>query len=323
MPTQTEVFFERNDLIVSKTDLKGNLTYVNEIFLRISEYGEEELIGQPHSFIRHPSMPRCVFKLLWDRLQAGSEIFAYVKNMTKSGAYYWVLAHATPSITASGEVVSVMTNSFTASKVLAAAATAAAILAIAALDMAEAHQPLLVGAAALVGLIGLGAMLFGAGGAGNRSIAYARQICLDAAAGNFEARIINIEDKGELGQLFRAINNLIDRSDAYLRESAAAMDHVARGVFYRRIIETGTIGSFLAGARRINSAIDTMSGKMQESRRIVDKITHVMGSVSSAATELESTSLSMQSTAERASLRAEAATSGADQASTSVGTVAA
>ncbi|MBK8160411.1 MAG: PAS domain-containing protein [Rhodospirillaceae bacterium] len=109
-PTQTEVFFERNDLIVSKTDLKGNLTYVNEIFLRISEYSEAELLGQPHSFIRHPSMPRCVFKLLWDRLQAGAEIFAYVKNMTKSGAYYWVLAHATPSVTASGEVVGYHSN---------------------------------------------------------------------------------------------------------------------------------------------------------------------------------------------------------------------
>lgn len=66
--------------------------------MAISGFTEPELLGQPHSMIRHPDMPRAVFKLLWDRLGAGHEIFAYVKNMTKSGDYYWVHAHVTQSI---------------------------------------------------------------------------------------------------------------------------------------------------------------------------------------------------------------------------------
>jgi PAS domain S-box-containing protein len=109
-PTRNERFFDKNDIIVSKTDLKGHLTYVNRVFMAISDYTEPELLGQPHSLIRHPDMPRCVFKLLWDRLLAGKEIFAYVKNMTKTGDFYWVLAHATPSFTPSGEVLGYHSN---------------------------------------------------------------------------------------------------------------------------------------------------------------------------------------------------------------------
>ena len=109
-PTDKEVFFGKDEIIVSKTDLKGHLTYVNRTFLTISGYDEEELLGQPHSLIRHPSMPRCVFRLLWTYLQSGREIFAYVKNMTKSGDYYWVLAHATPSVTLGGETVGYHSN---------------------------------------------------------------------------------------------------------------------------------------------------------------------------------------------------------------------
>lgn len=109
-PTTNERSFDRNEIIVSKTDLQGRMTYVNRVFMTISDYTEPELLGQPHSLIRHPDMPRSVFKLLWDRLQAGKEIFAYVKNMTKTGDFYWVLAHATPSVTASGETVGYHSN---------------------------------------------------------------------------------------------------------------------------------------------------------------------------------------------------------------------
>ena len=101
-PTGREVFFDRNDLIVSKTNLKGHITYANDIFLEIAGYTEAEVIGQPHNLIRHPDMPRCVFKLLWDTIQAGTEIFAYVINMSKSGDHYWVLAHVTPSYDTNG-----------------------------------------------------------------------------------------------------------------------------------------------------------------------------------------------------------------------------
>jgi len=109
-PTATERHFDKNEIIVSKTDLKGHMIYVNRVFMAISDYQESELLGQPHSMIRHPDMPRCVFKLLWERLQSGKEIFAYVKNMTKTGDFYWVLAHVTPTILASGEIVGYHSN---------------------------------------------------------------------------------------------------------------------------------------------------------------------------------------------------------------------
>lgn len=104
-PTGREVFFDRKDYIVSKTNLKGHITYANDIFLDIAGYTEEEVIGKPHNMIRHPDMPRCVFKLLWDTIQTGSEIFAYVVNMAKNGDHYWVLAHVTPSYDSAGQIV--------------------------------------------------------------------------------------------------------------------------------------------------------------------------------------------------------------------------
>ncbi|KPF95209.1 chemotaxis protein [Rhodopseudomonas sp. AAP120] len=109
-PTDVEVFFDADDIIVSKTDLKGRITYANKVFSDVCGYSEAELIGQPHSIVRHPDMPRCVFKLLWDTLAEGREIFAYVKNMTRRGDYYWVFAHVTPSFDASGRVVGYHSN---------------------------------------------------------------------------------------------------------------------------------------------------------------------------------------------------------------------
>jgi PAS domain S-box-containing protein len=96
-PTNREIFFAANDLIVSKTDPKGRLTYANQTFCSMAGYEEMELLGQPHSLIRHPDMPRAVFKLLWDALFEGREVFAYVKNMARNGDHYWVFAHVTPS----------------------------------------------------------------------------------------------------------------------------------------------------------------------------------------------------------------------------------
>jgi PAS domain S-box-containing protein len=91
-----EVTFSEDLFIVSKTDTKGKITYGNETFIEISGYSEEELIGAPHNILRHPDMPKYVFKLLWERIQAGKEIFAYVKNKTKDGKFYWVHAYITP-----------------------------------------------------------------------------------------------------------------------------------------------------------------------------------------------------------------------------------
>jgi PAS domain S-box-containing protein len=95
--TGTEVFFSDDEIIVSKTDLKGRITYANQTFCQLAGYTEAELLGQPHSIIRHPDMPRAVFKLLWDTVLTGREVFAYVKNLAKNGNYYWVFAHVTPS----------------------------------------------------------------------------------------------------------------------------------------------------------------------------------------------------------------------------------
>lgn len=109
-PTGRESPFETEEIIVSKTDLKGRLTYANDVFLRVAQMSEDEVIGAPHSIIRHPDMPRAVFKLLWDRLQSGQELFAYVVNMAKTGDHYWVFAHVTPSRNADGQVTGFHSN---------------------------------------------------------------------------------------------------------------------------------------------------------------------------------------------------------------------
>lgn len=109
-PTANERTFAEDDIIVSKTDAQGRITYANDVFLDVALYTEAEVLGQPHSMVRHPDMPRCVFKLLWDTIQARKEIFAYVKNMAKNGDFYWVFAHVTPSYDASGKVVGFHSN---------------------------------------------------------------------------------------------------------------------------------------------------------------------------------------------------------------------
>lgn len=96
-PTNVERVLREQDFIVSKTDRRGIITYGNEIFVEYSGYSETELLGAPHSILRHPHMPACVFKLLWTTIEAGEEIFAFVKNLSKDGGFYWVFAHVTPS----------------------------------------------------------------------------------------------------------------------------------------------------------------------------------------------------------------------------------
>lgn len=110
VPTDTEVFFRDEEFIVSKTDLKGRITYVNQTFCEVADYRESDLLGQPHSLIRHPDMPRAVFKLLWDTIIGGREIFAYVKNMTRTGDYYWVFAHVTPSYDRDKKIIGYHSN---------------------------------------------------------------------------------------------------------------------------------------------------------------------------------------------------------------------
>jgi PAS domain S-box-containing protein len=89
-PINEEIILQNNIYIESDTDLKGVITYVNDYFAEISRYTKEELIGQPHSIVRHPDMPKILFKILWDRIQSGQNFIAAVKNLAKDGRYYWV-----------------------------------------------------------------------------------------------------------------------------------------------------------------------------------------------------------------------------------------
>jgi len=104
-PQNIESTFGDDEIIVSKTNLKGHITYVNDVFCRLAEMPEEKALGAPHSIIRHPDMPRTIFYFLWQQIEAKKEIFAYVKNMSMTGKYYWVFAHVTPTIDANGNTV--------------------------------------------------------------------------------------------------------------------------------------------------------------------------------------------------------------------------
>lgn len=104
-PRDHELVMRDEDFIVSKTDTKGRITYANQVFIEFSGFAESEFMGKQHNVIRHPDMPRAVFKLLWDHIQSRKEIFAYVKNICKDGSYYWVLANVTPSVDDNGNVV--------------------------------------------------------------------------------------------------------------------------------------------------------------------------------------------------------------------------
>ncbi len=95
-PVNRERFFAPEELFFSTTDAKGIITSGNSVFARVSGYPESSLLGKPHNLIRHPDMPRIVFKLLWEYLEAGKPIAAFVKNMASDGAYYWVMATAAP-----------------------------------------------------------------------------------------------------------------------------------------------------------------------------------------------------------------------------------
>lgn len=90
-PIDQPVKWDETQTIVSKADLFGSLEYVNETFASVSGYDESELIGQPHNIIRHPDMPKVIFKVLWDNISKGKKFHGVIKNLAKSGKYYWVI----------------------------------------------------------------------------------------------------------------------------------------------------------------------------------------------------------------------------------------
>jgi len=97
LDTSFDMFIEtivpHNELIISRTDLKGVITYVNETFAEISGYLPEELIGQPHNIVSHPDMPKSVYADLWKNLKENESWDGYIKNLRKDKGYYWVHAH--------------------------------------------------------------------------------------------------------------------------------------------------------------------------------------------------------------------------------------
>ncbi len=100
-----EINFSKKKFIVSKTDLKGNIIFINKNFSEVSGYDEAELIGAPHNILRHPDMPRAIFFVVWQTLLAGQPISGVVKNLAKSGKYYWVIADLEPKFNLKGEMV--------------------------------------------------------------------------------------------------------------------------------------------------------------------------------------------------------------------------
>jgi PAS domain S-box-containing protein len=109
-PSNHPIFLDPNRIIMSKTDLNGIIEFANDYFIEISGYSRAELMGQPHNIIRHPEMPKVIFKLLWDHIQKGKSIYAFVKNLTKNGQTYWVIAKVDPKIDANGNTTSYVSN---------------------------------------------------------------------------------------------------------------------------------------------------------------------------------------------------------------------
>jgi len=97
-PIDNEKLPDSHKTIMSKTNHKGIIEFANNYFVEISRYKVWELMGQPHNVVRHPDMPRVIFKWLWDRLKHGKPIRAFVKNLSKDGSYYWVIADVRPVI---------------------------------------------------------------------------------------------------------------------------------------------------------------------------------------------------------------------------------
>ncbi len=101
-----EYIVNTSKLLVSKTDLDGTIIQANEAFCEVSGYAKDELIGSPHSLVRHHDMPSIVFKLLWVKLYDGQEVYAFVKNKRKNGDFYWVYATVTPQFDRNGKLIS-------------------------------------------------------------------------------------------------------------------------------------------------------------------------------------------------------------------------
>jgi PAS domain S-box-containing protein len=94
--SESEYFMADDEILISSTDLKGTITFANDSFYKVAEYGAGELVGKPHSTIRHPDMPKTAFADLWEVIKSGKLWQGYVCNISKNGRIYWVKATAFP-----------------------------------------------------------------------------------------------------------------------------------------------------------------------------------------------------------------------------------
>ncbi|SEO22677.1 PAS domain S-box-containing protein [Flavobacterium sp. CF108] len=104
-PSDREVDWNKNKVLLSKTDKNGTILYANEDFIDVSGYDEFELVGQPHNIVRHPDMPKVIFKFLWDSIKSSENIHVIIKNMAKTGRYYWVVTDFKIISDADGDIV--------------------------------------------------------------------------------------------------------------------------------------------------------------------------------------------------------------------------
>jgi methyl-accepting chemotaxis protein len=175
----------------------------------------------------------------------------------------------------------------------------------------------------------LSSLFSSGGGSGNNEAELQRciELCKQIDQGNFEARIIDITATGTIGELQHALNDMVDRTDAYVRESQACLEYVAKNQYFRTIVEKGMTGSFLLGARAINNANGAIAAKVTTFKAVIENFERNMKtavqSVSAAATELQSSAQVMENTASTTSEQATAVAAAAEEASTNVQTVAA
>jgi len=108
-PLDEEVLFDGRSLI-SETDIHGNITFVNRKFVEMTAYSKDELLGQPHSILRHPDMPKAAFEQMWKIIKTGKIWDGYVKNLRKDGKFYWVIVHIIPKKDESGNIIGYMAS---------------------------------------------------------------------------------------------------------------------------------------------------------------------------------------------------------------------
>lgn len=97
-----ELILDDKSFLVSQTDERGIIKFANDEFCEYAEYSLEELVGQPHSMVRHTDMPKAAFEDLWKTVQSGNRWRGFVKNRTKSGKHYWVFATVFPFTSSDG-----------------------------------------------------------------------------------------------------------------------------------------------------------------------------------------------------------------------------